>query len=49
MKDYKKPLLEITAFENGQAVMLVSGNYNQGNITPKKSSNDITRNQLDAK
>jgi hypothetical protein len=48
MKDYKKPLLEITAFENGQAVMLVSGNFNGDNIV-RKNKETITTNQLDAK
>jgi hypothetical protein len=47
MKDYKKPLLEFTSFENGQAVMLVSSNYNKVKIS-KKNQDEITINQLDA-
>jgi hypothetical protein len=48
MKDYKKPLLEITSFENGQAIMLVSGNFNGDNIV-RKDKEYIDRKQLDAK
>jgi hypothetical protein len=47
MKDYKKPLLEVTSFENGQAVMLVSGNFNEDNIV-RKNKDTIKRKQLDA-
>jgi hypothetical protein len=48
MNEYKKPLLEVTSFENGQAVMLVSGNFNGDNIV-RKNKGTITTNQLDAK
>jgi hypothetical protein len=48
MKEYKKPLLEITSFENGQAVMLVSGNFNENSIV-RNNKDTITRKQLDAK
>jgi hypothetical protein len=47
MNEYKKPLLEVTSFENGQAVMLVSGNFNEGNIV-RKDKEYIDRKQLDA-
>jgi hypothetical protein len=50
MKEYRKPLLYVTVFNSGkEEVMLVSGNFTEGNFNIGKSKGEIAHNQLDAK